>query len=157
MRATPAGQLVSWHLQLTDLYYGKSTWRHLCVETDTKGEEHSMSATLRLHLVTWLRDDCVYCCRLSSCSAESLTRTGQWSEESILYLQLLVQRSVRLQPELRAAVLMPDELRSSGCVQRQAIQPLARTVPQQLGLNQPPHHRVVLQERAKGLTLSWWI
>lgn len=72
----------------------------------------------------------------------------------MLYLQLLVQRSVRLQPELRAAVLMPDELRSSGCVQRKAIQPLARTVPQQLGLDQPPHHRVVLQEGTNGLTLS---
>lgn len=88
-------------------------------------------------------------CRTAAVAAAA----AGWCEASILYLQLLVQRPVSLQPQLRAAVLMPDELRPPGRVQRQATQPLAHTVPQQLGLNQPLHRRVPLQGRASGLTL----
>lgn len=58
----------------------------------------------------------------------------------VFYLQPLVEASVSLQRDLRAAVMMLKSLTSSHCVQHQLIQLLLHTVPQLLGLNQPLFH-----------------
>lgn len=66
---------------------------------------------------------------------------------SLTYLQLLVEIPVSLQPELRAAVSMPEDLGRSGRVQRQVVQLLARSVPHLLRLKQLLLRPVVLQEK----------
>lgn len=61
------------------------------------------------------------------------------------YLQLVMQISVCLQAELRAAVII-QSLRCSHCFQHHLIQSLLHTIPQLLGLNQPLFHWVMLLE-----------